>query len=208
MCNNVEILVPGVALGGDVPRWNKPKEPGVVFYGRISKEKGVFDLLKAWSVVERKEDVALYVAGRFEDYRTEAKFEKTIKKYNLKRVVYLGYLDRRRLFETIARFSTLAYPSYRDSFSMTVLESIAMGLKVVAYDTPALRYIYRGCRNVTLVPLGDYKQLAVHILENLKKPFERDEVTNKILNLYSSWQKVASEEHKHLNELFSFNKCN
>jgi glycosyltransferase involved in cell wall biosynthesis len=203
LCNNVEVLVPGVALGEDVPREGKSKESGVVYYGRISKEKGIFDLLKAWRIVEKKEDAMLYIAGRFEDYRTKVKFEKTIKKNDLKRVIHLGYLDRRMLFETVARFSILAYPSYRDSFPMTVLESVAMRLRVVAYDIPALRYIYSGCRNVTLVPPGDFKQLALNIIENLKKPFERDDATSKILNLYSSWERVALKEYKYLNGIFN-----
>ena len=207
LCNNIEVLVPGLSLGEDVPCEAKLKELGtVVYYGRISKEKGIFDLLKAWRIIEKKEDAVLYITGKFEDYKTKAEFEKTIKEYGLKRVVYLGYLDRKRLFETITRFSTLAYPSYRDSFSMTVLESLAMGLKVVAYDIPALRYIYNECRNVTLVPTGDFKQLALNIIENLKKPFERDDTTTKFLNLYSSWEKVALEEYKHLNKLFSLDK--
>jgi len=206
LCNNIRVLVPGVALEEDISHVEKPKEPGVIYYGRISKEKGIFDLLKAWRIVEEREDVTLYVAGRFEDYKTKVKFEKTINKYNLKKVVYLGYLDRKKLFETVAHFPILAYPSYRDSFSMTVLESIAMGLRVVAYDIPALRYIYGKCKNVKLVPLGDFKQLALNIIENSKKPFEKDEITSKILNLYSSWEKVASEEYKHLNELFSFDE--
>ena len=206
LCNNIRVLVPGVALEEDTSRVEKPKEPGVIYYGRISKEKGIFDLLKAWHIIEEREDVTLYVAGRFEDYKTKVKFEKTINKYNLKKVVYLGYLDRKKLFETVAHFPILAYPSYRDSFSMTVLESIAMGLRVVAYDIPALRYIYGKCKNVKLAPLGDFKQLALNIIENLKKPFERDEITSKILNLYSSWEKVASEEYKHLNELFNLSK--
>lgn len=202
LSNNVKVLVPGVALGEDVPLGKKLKEPGtVVYYGRISKEKGIFDLLKAWSIVEKNEDAMLYVAGKFEDYKMKAKFEKAIKKYDLRRVAYLGYLEREKLLERVARFSVLAYPSYRDSFSLTVLESLAMGLRVVAYDIPALHYIYRGSRNVKLVPAGDVKQLALNIIENLKKPFERDNATTRILDLHSSWEKVALEEYNQLNEV-------
>jgi hypothetical protein len=54
------------------------------------------------------------------------------------------------------------------------------------------------------VPLGDFEQLALKIEKNLKKPFERDGVTNKILRLYSSWDRVALEECNHLDELLNF----
>jgi glycosyltransferase involved in cell wall biosynthesis len=203
LSKNIRILVPGVAFGDDIPRGVIPKEPNtVVYYGRISREKGIFDLLKAWSIVEKHEDATLYIAGKFEDYRTEVEFEKLIRKYGLKRVVYLGYLNREKLLNTVSCFSMLAYPSYRDSFPVTVRDSLAIGLRVVAYDIPALRFIYRGSRNVELMPVGDFKQLSLSIVKNLKKPFERNDIaTRRILNLYSSWEKVALEEYNHLIEL-------
>jgi len=202
LTKKVRILIPGVALREDIPREAMAKEPNsVIYYGRLSVEKGVLDLLKSWSVVEKSTDAKLYIAGRFDAYKTRTMFKKVIEKHRLKRVTYLGYLDRERLVKTVSRSSLLAYPSYRDSFSMVVLESLAMGLRIIAYDIPAIRYIYQGSRNVELVPTGNFQLLAQKIIENLKKNFERDDTTTKILSLYSSWEKVALEEYNHLNEM-------
>ena len=199
---HVKILVPGVALGEDIPSAMKEKEPNsVIYYGRLSPEKGIFDLLKAWRIVETKTtDAKLYIAGRFEDRRTELTFWKYIRKYDLKRINYLGYLNRERMIEIVSRHYALAYPSYRDSFSMVILESLAMGLRIVAYNIPAIRYIYQRSRNIELVPTGNSQLLAQKIIENLGKNFEIDSATAKLLSLYSSWEKVAIEEYNHLNE--------
>ncbi|MEM2049801.1 MAG: glycosyltransferase [Thermoproteota archaeon] len=203
LCRTFRVLVPGVAVDFELlKKGSKPKKANTAaYYGRISKEKGIFDLLKAWSIIEKKEDAYLYIAGGFDDYKIRVKFDETIKKYCLKTVKYLGYLERDKLFDSVSSFSILAYPSYRDSFSLTVLESLFMKLRVVAYDIPALRYIYRGNTNVKLVPIGDFKRLALVLMEDFKKPFEMDGPTIKLLGMYSSWEKVVTQEYKTLNKM-------
>jgi len=202
LSKKVKILVPGVALGEDIPRIVRGKELNtVIYYGRLSLEKGILDLLKAWRIVEAKTtDAKLYIAGRFEDRGVESRFWGYIRKHKLKRVNYLGYLSRERLIEVASRCSMLAYPSYRDSFSMVVLESLAMGLRVVAYNIPAIRYVYRGSRNLEVVPAGNSQLLAQKIIENLEKNFEIDDATTRILSLYSSWKRVSLEEYNCLRE--------
>lgn len=202
-CNNMRVLIPGVAVELELLNGvsRSKRDNVVIYYGRISREKGTFDLLKAWSIVEKEVDAYLYLAGGFEDYKTKIKFSETIKKYNFKTVKYLGYLDRDKLFKIVSVASVLAYPSYRDSFSLTVLESLFMGLRVVAYKIPALSFLYRQNPNVELIPLGDYKKLALAIISNLNKPFEKDETTKKLLDKYSSWEKVAIEEYRKLSEV-------
>ncbi|MEM1831479.1 MAG: glycosyltransferase [Desulfurococcaceae archaeon] len=205
LCNNMRVLIPGVAVELELLNGvsRSKRDNVVIYYGRISREKGTFDLLKAWSIVEKEVDAYLYLAGGFEDYKTKIKFSETIKKYNLKTVKYLGYLDRDKLFKIVSVASVLAYPSYRDSFSLTVLESLFMGLRVVAYKIPALIFLYRQNPNVELIPLGDYKKLASAIISNLNKPFEKDETTKKLLDKYSSWEKVAIEEYSKLSEVLN-----
>ncbi|MEM4601711.1 MAG: glycosyltransferase [Desulfurococcaceae archaeon] len=205
LCNNMRVLIPGVAVELELLNGvsRSKRDNVVIYYGRISREKGTFDLLKAWSIVEKEVDAYLYLAGGFEDYKTKIKFSETIKKYNLKTVKYLGYLDRDKLFKIVSVASVLAYPSYRDSFSLTVLESLFMGLRVVAYKIPALSFLYRQNPNVELIPLGDYKKLASAIISNLNKRFEKDETTKKLLEKYSSWEKVAIEEYSKLSEVLN-----
>lgn len=205
LCNNMRVLIPGVAVELELLNGvsRSKRDNVVIYYGRISREKGTFDLLKAWSIVEKEVDAYLYLAGGFEDYKTKIKFSETIKKYNFKTVKYLGYLDRDKLFKIVSVASVLAYPSYRDSFSLTVLESLFMGLRVVAYKIPALIFLYRQNPNVELIPLGDYKKLASAIISNLNKRFEKDETTKKLLEKYSSWEKVAIEEYSKLSEVLN-----
>ena len=60
----------------------------------------------------------------------------TINKYIAKyrNVRYLGYLPPEKLYREVARHHVLIYPSCRDAFTLTVLEALALGLGIVAYN--------------------------------------------------------------------------
>lgn len=203
--NHIRVLVPGVAVDDYLleyiknnftdKKWNN----AVIYFGRISREKGIFDLLRAWKIVEQKTDAILYIVGKFEDSSSELKVKSMMSK--LKRVVYLGVLNRSELFPIVSRCAVLAYPSHRDAFSLTVLEALFMRLKIVAYEIPALKYISMS-ENVKLVTPGDITRFAHSIINALEKDFKTDTGTLKILKVFSSWDRVALEEFRALKEIF------
>ena len=66
----------------------------------------------------------------------------------------LGWRTQEELYDTIRDSKALLYPSYVDAFSITVLESLCLGVPVVAYDIDALRMIWGGRHGVFLSPVG------------------------------------------------------
>jgi len=80
----------------------------------------------------------------------------------LKNVFYQGHVPHgEELFRRIADAKILIYPSYSNAFPLTVLEGVALGLAVVAYNIPVLHYVYRELPSVRLVPVGDKHRLAL-----------------------------------------------
>jgi len=181
---------------------NADKPPIAVYFGRVSPGKGCFDLVKAWSMVEKEiPEAELWVIGSFASDRVKYEFFKIIKELKLGNVKYLGYIRHgEKLYETVSKAKLLMYPSYEDAFPLTVLEALALGLTVVAYDIPAIKYIYGGLKPVKIVRRGDIESLASQALELLKAEAENlssmlnDEKTMEFIKLHSSWRNVALAE--------------
>jgi glycosyltransferase involved in cell wall biosynthesis len=145
MTKNLKVLIPAVALDPLVYAVVKPKSQveqySAVYFGRLSREKGLVDLLRAWSIIsQRKPRARLTLIGMPENHEILATINKYIAKY--RNVRYLGYLPPEKLYREVARHHVLIYPLYRDAFSLTVLEALALGLGIVAYDIPAIRFMY------------------------------------------------------------------
>jgi len=98
-----------------------------LYAGRLSEEKGVEVLLRAWAQVR---DLPLYIAGGGPQ---QGKLEKIIKEEGLSHVKMLGFLDRQEYLKVLSQAKFLAAPclSY-DNFPMVVVEAYSYGVPVLA----------------------------------------------------------------------------
>jgi len=194
---NLRVLIPALALDSALYTIDKSEsqveQHSAVYFGRLSREKGLVDLLRAWSIISQKEPRArLTLIGMPENHETLATVSKYIAEH--RNVDYLGYLPTEKLYREVVRHHVLIYPSYRDSFSLTVLEALALGLGVVAYDIPAIRYMYSCSSMVYVVKKGDIISLAEGAIRWFYRNVEPDEYTKTLLKLHSSWEKAARAE--------------
>ena len=178
------------------------KEPLAVFFARLTPNKGIFELLRAWKIVEKEiPNAKLRIMGMFGSEEHKVEFFKLMRILNLRNVEFLGFIkDREELYRLVSESKVLIYPSHEDAFPLVVLESLALGVAVVAYNIPAIKYVYRGLPNVFTVPEYDYAALAKEAIRVLRmseseyvKLHENDTV-RRFLELHSSWENVARAE--------------
>lgn len=101
------------------------------YVGRLSKEKGVLELVNAVALIVRgKNDVKLLIAGEgplLEDIR------RTINTSGLEdRVRLLGWIPHDELPELLRSLKLLVLPSYTEGLPNTMLEAMASGTPVIA----------------------------------------------------------------------------
>lgn len=197
MARSLKVLIPALALDPLIYAVDKSKSQveqySAVYFGRLNREKGLVDLLRAWSIISQKEPRArLTLIGIPENHEILATINKYIAKY--RNVRYSGYLPPEKLYREVVRHHVLIYPSYRDSFSLTVLEALALGLGVVAYDIPVIRFMYSRSSKVYIVKKGDAILLAEGVIYRFYRDAEPDEYTKALIKLHSSWEKVAAAE--------------
>ena len=116
----------------DLQQYDKEIEDNgyALYFGRLSKEKGIFNLLKAIKKVNGK----LYLAG---DGPDREKIEKYIRENNLlDKVILLGYLNENDIKEYIRKSRFIVIPSIcRENCPYSILETMAIGKPIIGSAT-------------------------------------------------------------------------
>jgi glycosyltransferase involved in cell wall biosynthesis len=135
--------------------------PIITFAGKISRTKGIDYLLRANRLIQRQREAAIVVfgAGDLEDVMSGIPEGA----YDTKNVIMMGHQTPEVLaaFHNIARLSVL--PSRSEGFGIAALEAMGCGIPMVATRTGGLARLVVG----SLVPIGDYRELARQILRIL-----------------------------------------
>ncbi|MCL1911106.1 MAG: glycosyltransferase [Leptospirales bacterium] len=109
-------------------------DPVILFTGRISEEKGVFELPDIYRTIKKTiPNIKIAVAGM-------GPAEKALKE-KLPEAIFLGWVDHNKLPVIYSSADILLLPSRFDTFGCVVLEAMSCGLPVAAYDTKGPRDI-------------------------------------------------------------------
>lgn len=100
------------------------------FVGRITGQKGVNEILEAFS---RIEDAVLFMIGRM-DGAEDISSDLLVYSKNDKNIIYTGNVDNIEMY--FAAMDVLVLPSYREGFGNVVIEAAAMGTPAIVSDIP------------------------------------------------------------------------
>lgn len=89
-----------------------------------------------------------------------------------KRIKVISEFRPRELPDLLSRSSVGAFPSHLEGFGLGVLEMLAAGRPVVAFDAPGPRQLLLAIDPGLLVPIGDADQMATRLVELLQKKEE------------------------------------
>lgn len=106
------------------------------FVGRLSKDKGVGELLSAFrGVSEQKNNVKLLVVGPSDDdldfMNDEVSWAKASEK-----VVFTGGVDNAEMKKFYSAMDVLVHPTYREGFGMVIQEAGALAVPVITTNIP------------------------------------------------------------------------
>jgi glycosyltransferase involved in cell wall biosynthesis len=150
-----------------LPRYVKPVPPEapILYFGRLSEEKGLSDLLRAMRDLPY---VTLRLAG---EGPQRAELEKLATELDLVNVEFVGRVAATTLDELISssRFTVLPSRAY-ETLGKSILESYAWGRAVVASDLGSRRELVREGKTGVLFRAGDVAQLANAISFLVEQP--------------------------------------
>lgn len=142
-----------------------------LYFGRLSKEKGILNLINAFSKMDRG---ALYIAGEGPEKET---IEKIIKENNMQdRVKLLGFLNSDEMKEYIRKCKFVVVPSiWYENCPYSVMETLAIGKPVIGADIGGIPELVR---NNECGLIYDYDN-TTELYEKMKRMFEDKELTEK-----------------------------
>ncbi|WP_372741177.1 glycosyltransferase [Neptunomonas sp.] len=131
-------------------------QPILLYAGRLSEEKGVFDLPEIFAFVKKQiPDAKLWIAGT-------GPADKQLK-IVLPEATFLGWVDKSDLPALYNKADLLLLPSRFDTFGCVVLEAMTCGLPVVAYNCKGPKDIIE---DKICGYLAEDKQHMAHIIKD------------------------------------------
>ncbi len=146
--------------------------PVVGFVGRITRDKGVPELIEAFeTILEQIPDARLLVVGWFDhsDDAVSADLRRTIERHP--RIVYTGYVADTALY--YRSMDVMVLPTWREGFPNVVLEAAATGIPVVTTIATGSRDAVLPEVTGLLIPAGYPAAIAESVLRLLRNPDDR-----------------------------------
>lgn len=144
------------------------------FVGRITKDKGINELIEAYrEVEERVSDTKLVFIGQFEKnhYLDETLLNYAKKNEN---IIFIDKVDN--IEEYYPLFDVLILPSYREGFGNVVIEAEAMGVPVIVSDIPGPRDAMKNNVTGLLTPVKEVEKLYQTMIE-IKETYNEKQYT-------------------------------
>lgn len=170
----------------------------VTYVGRLVGDKGVAELMEAWSTLCGRGDAQLLVVGPLEE--RDALPSEVVRRLHGAGVRHVGFTEDMPL--VYAASDLVVLPSHREGFPNVPLEAAAMGLPVVTTD--AVGCVDSVVHDVTgtIVPVGDARMLAAAIaayLDDARLRVEHGEAgRTRVLRDFDPeriWRELLAEYH-------------
>lgn len=160
----IRVIEPGVDHDVYRPVSGRPRfpEPVAVYVGRLKRYKGLEVIPRAVRILaDRGSPVRAVVAGKGDD---RSRLEREVERLGVADLVtFEGFVTEERKVELLRRAWVNLYPSPKEGWGLTSVESAACGTPTVASDAPGLRESVADGQSGYLVPHGDPRSWADRI---------------------------------------------
>ncbi|MCU1406153.1 MAG: glycosyltransferase family 4 protein [Glaciihabitans sp.] len=161
----------GIDATNYTPSFEPRTENLIVFVGRITGEKQLDKLVRAFALLDSKLNAKLELVGGGDQ---EANLKALATSLGVRhRVNFTGYVETDYLRAALTRATVFAMPSIAELQSIATMEAMASGLPIVAANAMALPHLVHDGENGFLFEPGDVEELAARLTDVLTMPEEQ-----------------------------------
>ena len=163
--HGVHAISCGIDAGLYTPNFDKRTENRVVFVGRVTGEKHLDVLLKAFAALDPALHAKLDIVGGGDLMNQLKQLAKDLGVTD--RVNFLGYVTDEELRAALTRATVFAMPSIAELQSIATMEAMASALPIVAANAMALPHLVHNGENGYLFEPGSVTDLAAKLTDVL-----------------------------------------
>ena len=170
------------------------KEKRLISIGRLSKEKGYYDLLTLYKRLNKKHpDWTLDIIG---DGEEKEKLQNYITKTNLdKKITLHGFQNKDYINKMLEKSSIYIMCSYTESFGIVLIEAMSYGLPCVAYTSAeGAKEIIKNRENGYLIENRSQEAMINRISSLINNYDEREKIGKKARESSKKYCKEAIKE--------------
>jgi glycosyltransferase involved in cell wall biosynthesis len=170
-------------LSADTPApWLAPGDRAVLFVGRLSAPKGIYDLFDAIPrVVERHPEARFVLVGVAERETMEPVVRAEAERRGIgTRVTFLGSLEGRDKAAAFVTSKMIVVPSWTEAFPLVIPEAMAAGLPVIATAVGAIPDFVKEGEDGFLVAARNPPELANRICRLLENEGLRRQISERV----------------------------
>jgi teichuronic acid biosynthesis glycosyltransferase TuaC len=160
----------------------KADEIVVLYLGRISREKGLLELLDALKLAtvgdSRLRGVLVGSRPGFDDTALIDKRLRDIPGLR-QRVTLFRECNPEKVWEYLCAADIFAFPSHNEGMPNSLLEAMVIGVPAIAFAIPAIRELEGGTGALALVPPFDSRLFAKAVVSLAESPDERNRIGEK-----------------------------
>jgi glycosyltransferase involved in cell wall biosynthesis len=141
-----------------------------VFIGRISKAKGIFEIVEAVKILKEQNLEFKFFVDFYGPVEEEIIFPEDLP------LVYKGYLDimnnQNESYGILSEYSCMLFPTYwkGEGFPGVIIDAYIVGLPVIATDWNMNKEVVEDGETGLIVPIQDANALALAMLKMMQDP--------------------------------------
>lgn len=177
-----------VRFDKEVKEKKNDKKTTVLYAGRILKDKGIEDLIKAYKKVEKKyKDAELVIAG-------DGNYLEYLKKYESKNIKFLGKVNFDELIKIYAKSNIFVHPShYPEGLPTCILEAGLMKCAVIATPNGGTKYFLNGKNGIVVESQEELNSALDKLLGDKKLIEKMGEELNKTVIKNFTWERTTDK---------------
>lgn len=175
---NITVVPHGIITPKISGLLRREKRKTIVYLGKLSKDKGIEDALKCFSILDKIGTWQFWVVGKPETQDYFSHIKRQVERMHLKnKIKFWGFVSQEKKFEILAKAHLLVNPSVHEGWGLVNIEANSVGTPIVSYSSAGL--------------VDSVKNEVSGILCSENTPENMAEVVESLLNNKLKYQKLS-----------------